>query len=133
MTDMPLTRRRFLTIASAACLVSPARADQAYRWTGTALGAKAQIVLDHPDAQVLARQAMAEIDRLEDIFSLYRPGSEITRLNAQGALEAPSFELLECLATARRVYQVSEGLFDPTVQPLWTAFAEARQAGHTPD
>ncbi|MCV2881264.1 FAD:protein FMN transferase [Actibacterium sp. XHP0104] len=130
---MSLTRRRFLTIASAACLVSPARAGQAYHWTGTALGAKAQIVLDHPDAPRLAQQAMAEIDRLEDIFSLYRPASQIARLNAQGALEAPSFELLECLTTARLVHRASDGAFDPTVQPLWTVLAEARQAGRAPD
>ncbi|MDF0602430.1 FAD:protein FMN transferase [Psychromarinibacter sp. C21-152] len=127
---MTLTRRRFFTIASAACLAAPAA--QAFRWQGTALGARAQIVLDHPEAARITRAAMAEIDRLEDIFSLYRPASELSRLNAAGRLAAPSFEMLDCLATARRVHGATGGAFDPTVQPLWQVLAEAHAQGHAP-
>ncbi|WP_112322516.1 FAD:protein FMN transferase [Oceanibium sediminis] len=128
---MRLSRRRFLMFASTAALAAP-RA-QAYRWQGTALGARAQIVLDHPRAERITRDALAEIDRLEDVFSLYRPGSHLRRLNAAGRLSAPPFELLECLATARRVHAVTGGRFDPTVQPLWQAMAQAWAAGHPPD
>lgn len=127
---MTLTRRRFLTIASAACLAAPAA--EAFRWQGTALGARAQIVLDHPRAAAITEAARAEIDRLEDIFSLYRPGSELVRLNAAGVLTAPSFEMLECLAVARRVHRVTEGRFDPTVQPLWQVLAASYVDGHAP-
>ena len=128
---MTLTRRRFLFIASAACLMAPAA--QAFRWQGIALGAQAQIVLDHPRAVQITEAARAEIDRLETIFSLYRPGSEIRRLNAAGRLEMPSFELLECLAMCRRVHEVTAGRFDPTVQPLWQVLAEAHGRGADPD
>lgn len=127
---MTLTRRRFLTIASAACLAAPAA--EAFRWQGTALGARAQIVLDHPRAIAITEAARAEIDRLEDIFSLYRPGSELVRLNAAGVLPAPSFEMLECLTVTRRVHAVTEGRFDPTVQPLWQVLAGAYVQGHAP-
>ena len=44
---MTLTRRRFFTLASAACLAPVAGRANIYRWHGTALGAKAQIILDH--------------------------------------------------------------------------------------
>ncbi|TNF17789.1 MAG: FAD:protein FMN transferase [Rhodobacteraceae bacterium] len=127
---MTLSRRRFLTIASAACLAAPAA--QAFRWQGTALGARAQIVLDHPRAIAITEAARAEIDRLEDIFSLYRAHSELARLNAAGALSTPSFEMLECLAVARRVHEVTEGRFDPTVQPMWQLLAAAYSQGHAP-
>ncbi len=127
---MPVTRRRFLTIASASCLV--ASAAQAFRWQGTALGARAQIVLDHPRAISIAEAARLEIDRLEDIFSLYRPNSELVRLNATGVLRAPSSELLDCLAIARQVHRVTDGRFDPTVQPLWRALARSHRRGLVP-
>ena len=89
-------------------------------------------MLDHPRAIALTEAARAEIDRLENIFSLYRAGSEISVLNAKGRLQAPSFELLECLGLARRVHAVTEGRFDPTVQPLWRALAEAHVSGTAP-
>ena len=128
---MKPTRRRFLTLASAACLGAalPARA---YQWQGTALGAHAQIILDHPNAKEITRAAMAEIARLERVFSLYKSGSELSRLNAAGRLEAPSFELLECLAVARDVHRITEGAFDPSIQPLWAAMAQSYSAGRSP-
>lgn len=130
---MSLNRRRFLSFVSAACLVSAAGPAAAFRWQGVALGAKAQIVLDHPDAEAISDAARAEIARLEKVFSLYRADSEIMRLNRTGRLDAPSFEMLECLALARRVHSVTDGLFDPTVQPLWRLLAEAQAAGRVPD
>ncbi len=128
---MRLSRRRFLSIASAAALAAPAAAH-AFRWQGTAIGAKAQIVLDHPRAAEITARALTEIDRLEDIFSLYRPGSALNQLNANGHLPAPPFELLECLATARRAHSLTGGRFDPSVQPLWQVLAEAWAEGHPP-
>lgn len=129
---MTLNRRRFLSFVSAACLTAAAGPAAAFRWQGVALGAKAQIVLDHPDAEAITRAARAEITRLEQVFSLYRPDSEIMRLNRTGSLDAPSFELLECLSLARRVHDLSGGLFDPTVQPLWQVMAEAAAQNRAP-
>ncbi|SFJ42248.1 FAD:protein FMN transferase [Celeribacter neptunius] len=124
-------RRRFLTIASASCLIAAAPAH-AFRWQGITLGARAQIILDHPDAPRLSRMAQAEISRLEAVFSLYDRRSELSRLNRAGRLDGPAFELLDCLAMCRRVHDVTEGRFDPTVQPLWQALAEAAVAGRAP-
>ncbi|MGJ8561651.1 MAG: FAD:protein FMN transferase [Litorimonas sp.] len=132
---MTLSRRRFLTIASAACLTGAAFGASAasYRWQGIALGAKAQIILDHPDAAQISARAQAEISRLEGVFSLYRADSDLMRLNATGRLDAPSFEMLDCLAVARRVHDITQGRFDPTVQPLWQVVAQAAARGQAPD
>lgn len=119
-----LTRRRFIAI-TAALAPSMALPDTGLHVeTGIALGAKVTLRLQHPDAPRLATLAMAEIRRLEAIFSLYQPSSSLARLNRDGRLDAPPFELLECLTLAGAVHAASPR-FDPTVQPLWQAEAAA--------
>lgn len=130
----PIHRRAVLLGAAAlasmpgAALTSPALRT----WRGTAMGAGARITLAHPDADTLIARARAEIDRLEDIFSLYRAGSALSRLNRAGELIAPPFELLECLSLCARVHTASGGRFDPSIQPLWSLYAETHSAGNTP-
>ena len=118
-----MNRRRFLTIL-AAVTASPVLGQV---WEGTALGARARIRIDHPQAATITAEAASEIARLEAIFSLYRD-SALMRLNRDGQLQAPPFELLQCLALCDTVHRATGGLFDPTVQPLWAAYAEAK--GH---
>ncbi|MCK7611108.1 FAD:protein FMN transferase [Roseibium sediminicola] len=136
-TPRKFGRRRFLRIcaAGAAGLALPVGAAfgdnkaQLHRWRGIALGAGAEINLLHEDAgeaQWLFGRIEAEIRRLEAIFSLYRPESELARLNTQGRLEAPSLDLVDLLGLCARVHAATEGAFDPTVQPLWVHYA--RQA-----
>ncbi|MEX2628853.1 MAG: FAD:protein FMN transferase [Tistlia sp.] len=123
-------RRRFLAIAGAAAglaLVSgPARAEAVvHRWSGVALGAQASIRLLHPDAAEARRVialAVLEIERLERIFSLYRPDSAVVRLNRDGRLAAPPLELVELLGRAAGVSRASGGAFDVTMQPLWQRY-----------
>ncbi|WP_296762661.1 FAD:protein FMN transferase [Sediminimonas sp.] len=132
----PFARRQFLNLAAAA-LACPAavQADtgvERHDWRGTAIGAGARITLYHPRGDELLARARAEIDRLEDIFSLYRADSALSRLNRDGGLAAPPFELLDCLSLCARVHRASGGLFDPSVQPLWALYAEAHNAGQAP-
>lgn len=132
---MMLTRRRLIAISAAlAVLPAAARAGTgtAHLWTGQALGARASIRIDHPDGAAIAARVMAEIDRLENILSLYRPNSALSRLNAEGHLAEPPFELLECLSLAGAVHAASAGRFDPTVQPFWALWAEAAVRGERP-
>lgn len=127
------TRRRFLAI-SATALLYPAlgKAQPVYTWQGAALGARATVRLAHPDAEAISARVAAEISRLEDIFSLYRPQSALSQLNRTGVLQAPPFELLECLSLAGAVHKASGGRFDPTIQPLWACYAEASATGKLP-
>jgi len=128
------TRRRFLTIAaSTLALPRMALAGSVHTWQGIALGARATIRIDHPDAASIAEGAAVEIARLEAIFSLYRDDSALSRLNRDGTLRNPPFELLECLSLVDAVHDATDGLFDPTIQPLWRAHAEAGAEGRRPD
>lgn len=126
-----LTRRRFIAISAAlAPSMALANTTDVHVETAVALGAKVTLRLQHPEAPRLAALAMAEIRRLEQVFSLYLPDSALVALNRDGGLADPPFELLDCLALAGAVHRASGGLFDPTVQPLWRAEAEACEAGH---
>ena len=126
------TRRRFIAIAAAAAglplAATGARAEAAHlhRWSGAALAAAAEIVLHDADgarARRLIARSVAEIERLEDVFSLYRPDSALSRLNRDGRLAAPPLELVALLAEARVFSEKTEGAFDATVQPLWRLHA----------
>src|SRR5690348_7092240 len=93
------SRRRAITImAAAAGALIPGtdrRAAQAvplYRWQGTSLGSPSRLLLYHPDraqAERIVARCTDEIERLERIFALFRPESEIARLNRDGRLDAP--------------------------------------------
>lgn len=124
----PLSRRRFL-IMSAACAATPAVATptQAAHWRGVALGAKASLRLEGlTDAQAAPVFAAveAELNRLENIFSLYRPESQLSQLNRTGYLNAPAPELLNVLTLCSALFEASGGVFDPTIQPVWVALAQ---------
>jgi thiamine biosynthesis lipoprotein len=133
---MPITatRRRFITIAAAAAglplLTRPsaraATTPQLRVWTGSALGADATLLLHHPDpaaADRLIERSLAEVERLDRVFSLYRPESAISQLNRDGYLDAPPPDLLRLLGESARFSALTGGAFDVTVQPLWDAYA----------
>jgi thiamine biosynthesis lipoprotein len=120
-------------VAVATGLVAPASRASATlppatlrAWRGVALGADASLQLYHPDikeADRLIAACLTEVNRLEKIFSLYRPDSALCRLNRKGQLDEPPLELVTLLATSRDVARSTGGAFDPTVQPLWEVFA----------
>ena len=96
-------------------------------WRGHALGAPATLVLNHPDrteADRMVVAVVAEVKRLEGIFSLYRGDSALSELNRTGALVAPPRELVDLLGFCRDFWEVSGGAFDPTIQPLWALFRD---------
>lgn len=124
-----ISRRRAIAVLAAAAgvpLLLSARSEaRVVRWQGTALGAPALLALYHTD-EAAARRAIAaatgELARLEAIFSLYRPDSSLAALNRDGALTAAPAELIELLGQAQRFAALSEGAFDPTIQPLWQVY-----------
>lgn len=122
-----LSRRRFIAVVAAAAVSGPARAGGVRdTWRGRALGSDASITVEGPSevvADALPR-AVAALRRAERLWSLHDPGSALSRLNAQGRLEAPDADTLALLSVADRVHALTGGRFDPTIQPLWRALAE---------
>jgi thiamine biosynthesis lipoprotein len=133
-----MTRRRFISNSGAVAGLSlgafgvgvarPGRASPLFHeWRGVALGADASLQIYHPDAAEAERMiadALAEVRRLERVFSLYDDTSALSRLNRDSELVDPPQELVELLATSMRYARGTDGAFDPTVQPLWALYAK---------
>ena len=126
---MTITRRRFIAVSAAAGFVPTAALGSSghlQHWSGVAMGARASLSiagLTGSDFTRLVEMVTAEINRLENIFSLYRADSELSRLNASGTLEAPAIDFLRLLSHASSINRATNGAFDPTIQPLWDAYA----------
>lgn len=135
-------RRRFIGIMAAtsaaaltpwawrpaAAAVEPAPTT----WNGIALGANAQLQIHHPDrvwARQLIERALTEVHRLENVFSLYLDDSALARLNRDGFLNDAPGDLLRLLQESHGYSHITGGAFDPSVQPLWTLYADAIRAG----
>ncbi len=123
-----LSRRRFLTIAACAGLAGSSSgyaATERLTWQGIALGADVSITLVGPES--ITRPALArarlEIEAYEQRFSLFRPDSELVRLNADGMLRDLDPRWQSLLAACDRLHKITGGVFDPTIQPLWQAHA----------
>ncbi|WP_331377020.1 FAD:protein FMN transferase [Sinorhizobium chiapasense] len=128
-----ITRRRAICIMAAAAglpLLGPSirakAAAPAVTWKGQALGAPATLVLhldDEAQAARLIDRVVAEISRLENVFSLYRSDSVLSELNRAGAIATPPSDLVRLLEACREYWEATNGAFDPTVQPLWALYA----------
>ena len=123
---MKLSRRHLLIAAAAVGLGGSVNAAADLVWTGTALGADAEIRIagqDRKMAEALVRRALAEIERLERVFSLYRPESELSRLNRDGVLDHPSQDFRLLLERSLELHQLTEGAFNVAIQPVWRFLA----------
>ena len=128
-----ISRRRFVRISAAAVGIGllpsgrPARGGTApVTWHGTMLGAVATMEIHHEDrieAERLISVACAEARRLERLFSLYLADSALVELNRTGILVDPADEMVDLLSISQRYSELTGGLFDPTVQPLWDLYA----------
>lgn len=128
-----VTRRRLLLLAAA---VSPlplavwrwqqSESVTPVSWHGTAMGAPASLVLHHAGDVAGAQTALAamrtEMERLEALFSLYRADSWLSRLNREGRVTQAPTEFVALLQAALGMARQSNGVFDPTVQPLWKLY-----------
>jgi thiamine biosynthesis lipoprotein len=135
-----ISRRRFVRISAAAAGLAllpsgrPARGDTApITWRGTMLGAVATMEIYHEDpsaAKRLISLACTEAHRLERLFSLYLEDSALVELNRTGILVDPAAEMVDLLSRSQRYSELTGGLFDPTVQPLWDLYASHFSRDH---
>ncbi|MYH51177.1 MAG: FAD:protein FMN transferase, partial [Gammaproteobacteria bacterium] len=87
----------------------------------TRMGTLVHVTVVHPEAaraRELAGGAFDEIDRLEAVFSSYRPDTPVSRLNRDGVLDDPPAELVAVVRRALHFAELTWGAFDPTVAPL---------------
>ncbi|MGQ7845189.1 FAD:protein FMN transferase [Granulosicoccus sp. 3-233] len=123
---MKISRRRFLSI-TATFPATFAVAAETHRWHGRAFGSEVSLRIRGPERA--ANEAISEarllIRQAEKLFSLYDPESALVQLNQNGVLR-PSAHFLRLMRSADLAYRLSDGLFDPSVQPLWDNAVQGR-------
>jgi thiamine biosynthesis lipoprotein len=141
------TRREFLTARSLREALD-AVADQAdkgacvplagntIRLGKTAMASSFEVILNPGSGELLAAAstALELVDQLEDQMSVYRPQSELSRLNARAADGPVPVEraLFELLRQAVRYAGELEGAFDPTAGPLVALWRRCRHERRVP-
>jgi thiamine biosynthesis lipoprotein len=131
-------QRRTLLLASLGLGAACATQAQGLVWRSrslVALGTTLRLLVAHDEpsrAEGALDAAVAVIRDIEGSMSLYRPDSELQRLNQRGHLARPSHHLLSVLRAAQAVAQRSQGAFDASVQPLWQLYEQTRQDGRLP-
>jgi thiamine biosynthesis lipoprotein len=111
------------------------RMDNRYEQQADIMGTVFTITIEgsgnHMEA---AEAAFAEIRRIDRLLSTYKPDSEISRVNRRAAQEpvAVGPDFLNVLAASRVYYDLSGGVFDPTIRPLMEIWKEARRENRLP-
>ncbi len=91
----------------------------------TAFGTRVGMQLAVPagvDGDALIARCKERVREIDAAFSLWEPKSEIRQLNDKGVLHKPSDDMLNVLELSDRLHKMTEGAFDPTVQPLWDLY-----------
>jgi thiamine biosynthesis lipoprotein len=103
--------------------------------TGWALGSNVSLSvagLPTTAAERALDAAFAELETVEQVMSLYRPASQICRLNRTGELRDPHPYLLAVLRQAEQTSRLTGGALDISVQPLWELYSAAKHEGRLP-
>lgn len=130
-----ITRRRFLAITAFGAMglaVGSAKSTKSKRveWHGYALGADVSITLfgEKQKAELALKEAISNVRRLEAVFSIYNPSSTLSRLNKNGAIplsKEDGQDFANLMKAVDWVHRQTQGLFDPTVQPLFDLYKHA--------
>lgn len=80
----------------------------------SAMGTTIELLVEARDAEQAFDAAEAEFERLEQVMSRFRPTSELSQLNRDGAIDA-SQDLAEVVELALAARERTAGRFDPTV------------------
>jgi FAD:protein FMN transferase len=106
-----------------------------HQLSGRALGTTVSLLALHVDArtaEAALAEALAEVQAVDALMSLYRDDSQVATLNRVGRVESPDARVVEVLRYAQELSARTDGAFDVTVQPLWAAFTKAKERGGLP-
>lgn len=120
-------------------LIHPLQAqDKRYIFEKGMMGSPFKLVFYAPNnsiANVAAQSAFARIEKLNEIMSDYRDGSEINQLSAKsgsGAWIPVSDELFDILTISQDISKKTDGAFDATLGPVVQMWRHATRKGIFP-
>ena len=129
-----LSRRSILKILASAITMTPFytsanKSLHSYTWQSSALG-------NQVDMQIFTKNRIhlekiftlinSEINRFNKIFYLQDASSKINLLNKHKVLIKPDIELIDAINLSEKLYKISNGSFDITIQPLWNSFSSGK-------
>ena len=132
MASHGVTRRAFFRLPPP----SPERADYLVRVHRRVMACRFEVVLPGEFASHVpqAQAALAEADRLEQVMTIFRDSSELSRINstaAQGRVPADA-ELFTLLQECAALHDATGGAFDITSTPLSRCWGFLRRDGRLP-
>ncbi|MEX0599935.1 MAG: FAD:protein FMN transferase, partial [Rhodothermales bacterium] len=103
-----------------------------------AMACRFELVLQgehEPWLRAAGEEALREIERLEQMLSIFRPGSDVSRINARAAREPVRVNptVFKWLEEAQRLHRQTGGAFDLTIAPLMQAWGFYEDGGCLPD
>ena len=126
-----------LSLATPVSLSAASRHVALYTTTHPAMGTVFILYL-YGDSAVAAaaisEEVFDEVDRVEQLLSIYRESSELSRINREAG-SAPVVtdpEMMDFLKEAAHWSEASDGAFDITVGPLMKAWGFYRHEGRVP-
>lgn len=139
-----MTRRQAMTLLAAAGWPSTGRSAEIAAGTARntvcerfTLGCLFRVILDEDSAQArrAAGAAFAIAERINDACSPQMPGAQVQSFchkpHGQAHEVGPGF--FEALVLTRRLAELTDGRFDPTLGPLTALWSATRRRGKLPD
>jgi thiamine biosynthesis lipoprotein len=111
---------------------------EAIKFGRTAMACRFEVILRGQDPDWMQRaadDALDEVDRIEELISMYDPQSEVSAINrsaAAGPVEVDE-EVFDLLLLAGTIWEKTDGAFDPTIGPLVRLWRGWREKGAAPD
>lgn len=109
-----------------------------FEFNETHMGSSFKVVLYSTDESTASRASQAAYNRiaeLDSILSDYQPESELSRLSLKGGGPpvTVSKDLFDILERAKRIHQLTDGVFDVTIAPVGRLWRRARREHKLPD
>src|SRR5689334_7466951 len=119
-------------IVSSACGGATGAPPHVVERSGAAMGSDLRLTAwtsDDAAARAAFDEVLREFDRLDALMSVWRPGSDVLRINAAAGVSpvAVSADVREVLHTAQQVGEWTNGRFDVTFGPLGDLWKFDRQ------
>jgi len=117
---MKIKNLKFILFVSFSFLVlsftflSGCKSQVLYRDNRLAMGTSLEVISPYEKASKIV---FAEINRIEDLLSRYKPDSEVSKLNKNGSLKV-SNETFYIIKKSKEFYWLTNGSFDITCAPL---------------
>lgn len=128
----------YVTLLFFLCGCSSTETDQITIFSGTEMTINYRILIGHSlssmEKNVISQIIKDTFDEVNQIYNKWNPYSELSKVNQLKA-HTPlkiSFELEECLRLTDHIVKLTEGRFDPTIEPLETLWKKYLELGTVP-